>query len=131
VASVALSTEPVPACVRQDPAEPGFESIGVAEPREVSPGSGERLVGRIFSLLGISQDQASDAVGLIEARVDERLERGDTRRVGLCRDGTDLLRQPATRFRSFLLHRYRRTTRYAHSIFVGGPFGAYPALGRD
>jgi hypothetical protein len=76
-------------------------------------------VGRIFGLLGVSKDEPSQAVGLVQAGVHERLERGCSRRIRWCRDGPDFLRQPDPRFRSCALHPYRRTTSRLHSIYAG------------
>lgn len=81
VASVLASPNPIAAGVGEDAAEPGVDALHVAELGEIPPGAGEGIVGRIFGLLGVAKDEAGEAIGLVEARVDQRLERGEARRI--------------------------------------------------
>jgi len=94
VSSVATPPKSIAAGVGEDAPEPGIDAVEISELRKVSPGSSERVVGRIFRLLGVAKDEAGQAVGLVEARVDQGLEGGDARRIGRCRDGSGILRQP-------------------------------------
>jgi len=82
VASVSAAANPIAAGVGEDAPEPGVQSVEVAELRKLAPGSGERVVGRIFGLLGVAKDEAGQPVGLVEARVDQGLERGNAGRIG-------------------------------------------------
>ena len=119
VSSMAASSEPITAGVGQDAAEPGVDALDVAELGEIPPGAGECVVGRIFGLLGVAKDEAGQAIGLVQARVDESLECGETRRIGRCRDGPDVLRQPEPLVnRSGSLHLYRRMRGQPHSIYA-------------
>jgi hypothetical protein len=94
VSSVASPAKPVSAGVGEDAPEPGVQAVEIAELRKLAPGSSERVVGRIFGLLGVAKDEAGQAVGLVEARVDQGLVGGDARRIGRCRDGSGILPQP-------------------------------------
>ena len=76
VASDLAATEPIAAGVDEDSGEPGVEPIGIAEPAMLLPSSNERVVGRIFRLLCVSEDEASQPLGIVEACLDELLERG-------------------------------------------------------
>jgi hypothetical protein len=98
VASISAAAKAVAAGVGEDAPEPCLEAVEVAELRKLAPGSGERIVGRIFGLLGVAKDEAGQPIGLVEARVDQGLEGGDARRIRRCRDGSGILRQPGPRF---------------------------------
>ena len=94
VSSMSAPPNSIAAGVGEDAPEPGIEAVEIAELRKVSPGSSERVVGRIFRLLGVAKDEAGQAVGIVEARIDQGLEGGNARRIGRCRDGSGILRQP-------------------------------------
>ena len=74
VTSVAAPSERVAAGVDKNASEPRIELLGVAEPMVVSPCSNERVVGRIFRLLGISQDETGEPIGFVEASFEQSLE---------------------------------------------------------
>ena len=118
VASVPSAADPIAARVREDATEPGIETVGIAEARELTPSAGECIVGRIFGLLRVVEDEPGQPVRLVEPGGDKLLERGVTRGIGRCRDGPELLGQAGLAFRSLLLHLYRRMTHRLHSIFV-------------
>ena len=82
VSSVSAPSKPIAAGVGEDAPEPRVQSVEIAELRKLTPGSGERVVGRIFGLLGVAKDEAGQAIGLVETRVDQGLEGGDARRIG-------------------------------------------------
>ena len=94
VPSVPTPAKPISAGVGEDASEPRVDALHVAELGEIAPGAGEGVVSRIFGLLGVAKDEAGQAIGLVQARVDKSLECGETRRIGRCRDGPDFLRQP-------------------------------------
>lgn len=62
VASVLSSTDPIAARVREDAAEPGVETVGIAEAWELTPSAGECVVGRIFGLLRVVEDEPGQPV---------------------------------------------------------------------
>lgn len=82
VSSVSAPAKPIAAGVGEDPPEPRVQSVEIAELGKLAPGSGERVVGRIFGLLGVAKDETGQAIGFVEARVDHGLEGGDARRIG-------------------------------------------------
>lgn len=98
VASVSLAAEPVPADVGDDPAEPCVEFGGIAEAGMVPPGSDERVVGRIFGLLCVAEDQASEPVRLVEALIHEPTEGCGSCRLLIARDGGGILAQTGLSF---------------------------------
>lgn len=93
VASMASAPERVAARVDEDPPEPGVEPVGIAEPVVVSPCSDERVVGRIFGLLGVSQDETGEPVALVEAAFEQPLEGLPPSRLGIHRDDLRLVGQ--------------------------------------
>lgn len=93
VAPVAATPELVPARIDEDAAEPGVEPSGIAEPSVIAPSSDECVVGRIFCLLCVAEDETSEPVGRIEALVDKLLEGGGSGRPRICRDGSGFLGQ--------------------------------------
>jgi hypothetical protein len=99
VASVAATTEPIATGIDEDAPEPGVEPIGIAEPSVIAPSSDECVVGRIFCLLCVAEDEASEPVGRIEPLVDKPLEGGGTGRLRVCRDGSGFLGQAGLSFR--------------------------------
>ena len=74
VTTPAAVPDAIPAGVDHDAVEPGIEVGGVAEPMVIAPGFDERVVGRIFSLLGVAEDEARQAVRGVEPLVDESPE---------------------------------------------------------
>ena len=118
VASDAAASKAVAACVGKDSAEPGIHPVVIAEPMEIPPGSRECVVGRIFCLLCVAEDETCQPIGSVQAQVGETLECGSACRIGIGRDGPRVLRQLGLSFREFpVLHRYRRTSDADHSIF--------------
>lgn len=93
VTSMAASAERVSAGVDEDAAEPGLESLRIAEPVVISPCSDERVVGRIFSLLGVSQDEAGEPIRLVEASFEQPLEGLPPRSLDVDRDDLSLVGQ--------------------------------------
>ena len=87
VASELPSTKPISAGVDEDAIEPGVESLGIAEPAMLLPGSYERVVGRIFRLLCVAEDEARQPVGIVEARTHEPLECGSAFDLGIGLEG--------------------------------------------
>ena len=94
VASDPPAANAIAARVGEDAPKPRVQAVEIAKLGELAPGSGERVVGCILGLLGVAKDEAGQAVGLVETRVDQSLERGDARRFGRCRDRSHTLRQP-------------------------------------
>jgi len=74
VASVSASAKVVTAGVDQDPAEPGLEPIGISKSPVVPPCANERVVGRIFSLLCVAEDEKGEPIRLVEVRPAQPLE---------------------------------------------------------
>ena len=62
VASNAPASKAVPTGVREDSAEPGVHSVGIAKPMQIPPGSRESVVRRIFCLLCVAEDETSEPV---------------------------------------------------------------------
>ena len=46
----------------EEPVEPGLETIGVTQGREIAPGRDERVLGGVLGLLVVPEDQASGSV---------------------------------------------------------------------
>ncbi len=99
VASVAATPEPISTGIDEDAAEPGVEPIGIAEPSVIAPSSDECVVGRIFCLLCVAEDEASEPIGRVESLVDKPLEGGGTGRLRVSRDGSGFLGQAGLSFR--------------------------------
>ena len=99
VASVAAAPEAIPAGIDQDSAEPGVESVRIPEPAMIPPGADERVVCCIFCLLRVAENQASEAIGRIEAVLDQPLEGGGASRLGVRADDAFTVAQPALPFR--------------------------------
>ncbi len=126
VASVAATPEAIPADIDQDSAEPGLEALRIPEPAMIPPGADERVVCCIFCLLSVAEDEASEAIGRIEAVLDQPLEGGRASRIGVRGDDPFTVAQPV------LLCSYRRLSAPKHSerglslvrLAVGD--GAYP-----
>ena len=87
VASELPSTKPIAAGVDEDASEPGVELVGIAESPMLLPGSYERVVGRIFRLLCVAEDEAGMSVGLVEACLHEPLECGSAFVLGIGLEG--------------------------------------------
>lgn len=85
VASELPSPKAIAAGVDHDAGEPRVEPIGVAETRMLLPGSNERVVGRIFRLLCVVEDEPSQPVGVVEACLDQPLEGRGARGLGVRR----------------------------------------------
>ena len=97
VASMAPTTEGVAAGVDEDSPEPGVEPVGVAEPVVVAPRSDERVVGRIFSLLCVAENEASQPIALVEAPFEQPLEGLPPCSLGVERDDLRLVGQRCLR----------------------------------
>lgn len=93
VASMGLATEPIAAGVDENAAEPGIEPIRVAEAMMVAPGSDECVVGCIFGLQCVAENEPGKAVALIEAAVEQPLEGLPSSRLGIDRESRRFVRQ--------------------------------------
>ena len=87
VASELPSTKPISAGVDEDAIEPGVESLGITEPAMLLPGSYECVVGRIFRLLCVAEDESRQPVCIVEARTHEPLECGSAFDLGIGLEG--------------------------------------------
>ena len=87
VASDLPPPEPIAAGVDEDPREPCVEPIGIAELFMLMPSSKERVVGRIFRLLCVAEDEARQPVRVVKACLDQLLERGSPCSLGIRRQG--------------------------------------------
>ena len=67
----AKTAKPIAAGIDQDAGEPRLESVRVVERAEPPPGGDNRVMRRVLSLDGISQDDGSETVRPIELTVGE------------------------------------------------------------
>ena len=63
------------------------------------PSSNERVVGRIFRLLCVAEDEARQPVGVVEACLDQLLERGSPCSLGIRRQSPTGVAQLTLSFR--------------------------------
>jgi hypothetical protein len=93
------ASKAVAAGVGEDSSKPSVEPIGVTEPIPIAPGSCECVVRNILGLLWVTEDEMGQPIGGIQALVDELLECSGARRIGVVRDGPNVLRQLGLSFR--------------------------------
>ena len=60
--------------MRQDPVQPRFEGIGVAQRSELPPGGDERGLHRVLRQVGVAQDPIRNRHALIADRAGEGIE---------------------------------------------------------
>ena len=77
-ADVCAHAAPTPglgvALMRQDPVQPRFEGVGVAQRPELTPGSDERGLHRVISHVGVTQDPVRNRHAPIADRAGEGIE---------------------------------------------------------
>jgi hypothetical protein len=74
-AAIAVELRLPIALANQQPAEPGFEPIWVAQRGEVASGGDERLLGRVLGALGVGDDQPGNGVELVDREACKLRER--------------------------------------------------------
>ena len=64
----------VHAAADEEPMQPGIEAVGIAEGRQVAPGTHECLLDRVLGLVRFVEDQPCDRIESGESRSDEHGE---------------------------------------------------------
>ena len=72
--AVAPTARDIDAGIDDEPAEPGIEPIGVAEPGQVAPGAEEAVLDRVMREIRVPEDQSGRCVQPRDGRAGERGE---------------------------------------------------------